>query len=156
MGSYTKKLYTRKPNSVIVFPSGGRPSITCKVVWEGDSLKVIKKFPDDVKSNLGQALLLVQNGLEPKNSSPVPGLDDVYELRDQDERAWYRVLYLRRIKDELHVLHCFEKKTNRIEKKDINTARTRLATVKRRLQEELRHAKKAARNDRQHLSGSRI
>jgi len=35
----------------------------------------------------------------------------VFELHDQDERAWYRVIYLSRVRDVIHVLYCFEKRT---------------------------------------------
>jgi phage-related protein len=50
----------------------------------------------------------------------------VYELRDRDERAWYRVIYLKKIQNLIHVLHCFEKKTAQTEQKDINVAKQRL------------------------------
>jgi phage-related protein len=43
-------------------------------------------------------------------SSVGPG---VFELRDQDERAWYRAIYLSRVHGVIHVLHCFEKKKPR-------------------------------------------
>ena len=33
----------------------------------------------------------------------------VWELEDGDERTWYRLMYLTRISDTIHVLHCFEK-----------------------------------------------
>jgi hypothetical protein len=54
------------------------------------------------------------------------------ELRDQDERAWYRILYLKRIKGKIHVLHCFEKQSNRIEKRDFETAKKRLKQINAR------------------------
>lgn len=33
----------------------------------------------------------------------------VWELKEQDERKWYRVIYLARIDNVIYVLHCFEK-----------------------------------------------
>jgi len=57
------------------------------------------------------------------------------------------------LKSTIYVLHCFEKRSNRIEKKDIQTAEMRLKRVRARLAEESRHAKreerKATRNDRE-------
>jgi phage-related protein len=60
----------------------------------------------------------------------------VFELRDQDQRAWYRVVYLSRIKDVIYVLHCFEKKSREMPRKDFEKARQRFKTVKARLAEE--------------------
>jgi phage-related protein len=156
LASNTKSLYTNNSNPASVKHGGGRSSATCQIVWEGDSYGVIRSFPPGPRGELGHQLRSIQNGLQPAGASPVPGLDDVFELRDQDERAWYRVLFLKRIGDRLHVLHCFEKKSNRIEKRDITTARARLAAVKRRLQGEIRHAETTTRDDRGHLSGPRI
>jgi phage-related protein len=110
-----------------------------EISWEGDTHDTIKKFPIGPRQTLGHYLRLVQKGEKPPGSSPVPGLDDVFELRDQDERTWYRVLYLKRIDDVIHVLHCFEKQSNRIEKKDIRTARIRLKVVLQRRKEEQSH-----------------
>ncbi len=50
----------------------------------------------------------------------------VFELRDQDERAWYRVVYVSRINDVIHVLHCFEKKSREMPRKDFERAKQRL------------------------------
>jgi phage-related protein len=57
----------------------------------------------------------------------------VFELRDQDERAWYRVIYLSRINDVIYVLHCFEKKSREMPRREFETARRRLKAVKARL-----------------------
>jgi phage-related protein len=57
----------------------------------------------------------------------------VFELRDQDERAWYRVVYLSRIDDVIYVLHCFEKKSREMPRRDFEKARQRLKRVKARL-----------------------
>jgi len=83
---------------------------------------------------LGYALFQVQLGQMPKNSKPMktvgPG---VHELRDQDERGWYRVFYLKKIAGVVYVLHSFEKQTAQTELKDIKIAKQRL---KRLLQEQ--------------------
>ncbi len=54
----------------------------------------------------------------------------VYELREQDERAWYRVFYLKKIAGVVYVLHCFEKRTAQTEKKDIEVAKERLKRLR--------------------------
>jgi len=71
-----------------------------------------------VQQDLGYALYRVQLGQMPPDSKPMrtvgPG---VYELREQDERAWYRLFYLKKIADVIYVLHCFEKRTAQTEQK---------------------------------------
>jgi phage-related protein len=110
------------------------------IAWEGDSREVISSFPDDAKHNLGFDLRLLQQGQQPRDframSSIGPG---VFELRDQDERAWYRVIYLSRVRDVIHVLHCFEKRTRQTPKKEINVARQRLKMVRARMIGEKKH-----------------
>src|SRR5271157_1005658 len=61
---------------------------------EGDSKEVLSAFPSDVKKNFGYNLRRLQNGLQPVcdvRSLPSIG-KGVYELKDADERAWYRVM----------------------------------------------------------------
>ena len=47
----------------------------------------------------------------------------VFELKEQDERAWFRVIYLAKIGNRIHVLHCFEKKSAKTGKSDLAVAR---------------------------------
>jgi phage-related protein len=63
----------------------------------------------------------------------------VFELRDQDERAWYRVIYLAKVRNVIHVLHCFEKRHRKTPVKEINTARQRLKAVRARMIQEKKH-----------------
>jgi len=60
----------------------------------------------------------------------------VWELKESDEQTWYRVIYLSRIRSVIYVLHCFEKKSRKTDKRDIATARTRLRQVLRREEQE--------------------
>ena len=66
----------------------------------------------------------------------------VFELKAADEATWYRLIYLARIENTIHVLDSFTKKTRKTEKNDLNRARARLAQVRRRLQEERADAKR--------------
>lgn len=60
----------------------------------------------------------------------------VWELKESDERAWYRVVYLTKIGDVIYVLHCFEKESRKTDKRDVASARARLKQVLKRIQEE--------------------
>ena len=78
--------------------SENRESETAEVVWEGDSLDVIRRFPDPVRQDLGAEIRRLQTGNRALNSRPMPSIGArVYELREQNERAWYRVIYLAKI-----------------------------------------------------------
>lgn len=110
------------------------------VAWEGDSREVLRSFPDAVRQNFGFQLWRLQQGERPHNYRPLPSIGSgVFELRDQDQRSWYRVIYLSRINDVIYILHCFEKKSRRMPQRDFNKARQRLKIVKARLGEERRH-----------------
>ncbi len=113
------------------------------VAWEGDSREVLQSFPDGVRQNLGFQLWQLQQGERPADYRPLPSIGTgVFELRDQDERAWYRVVYLSRINDVIHVLHCFEKKSREMPRRDFEKAKQRLKAVKPRLAEEKKHEKR--------------
>jgi phage-related protein len=68
--------------------------------------------------------------------------DGVFELKDSDESAWYRVLYLARKNDVIFVLDCFEKDSRKTEKHDIRRATARLKRVRQRPMEERKNAKR--------------
>jgi phage-related protein len=137
---YTSQQYNDKLTSD---PPAPGPA---KLAWLGDSQDVLRRFPKDARKDLGYALRQVQLGQRPSDSKPMktvgPG---VYELRDQDERAWYRVFYLKKIVDMVYVLHCFEKRTAQTEKKDIDLAKERL---KRLLEEQRAKAKSKTHHPR--------
>jgi phage-related protein len=93
----------------------------------GRSKEELRTFPSSARENLGYALFQMEIGQDPADSKRVPGAGHgVYELRDEDERAWYRVVFLKKIGTRILVLHCFEKRTNRIEKRDLDTIKDRL------------------------------
>jgi phage-related protein len=59
----------------------------------------------------------------------------VWELKDSDARSWYRLMYLTRIDNIIHILHCFEKDSRKTDKRDIEIAKSRLSEVQRRIRE---------------------
>lgn len=108
-----------------------------QIAWEGDSKEVLSSFPGEVKSTLGFSLRQIQNGREPRcdHRPMTPVGKGVWELKDSDARTWYRVMYLAKIENVIHVLHCFEKSSRRSDRRDIAIAKTRLAEVRQRLRE---------------------
>ncbi len=113
------------------------------IAWEGDSREVLRGFPEEVRSELGLDLQLLQWGEQPSSYRPMQSIGQgVYELRQQDERSWYRVLYLSRINDVIHVLHCFEKSSAKTPESDKAVAISRLKLVRRRYLEKKKQEKK--------------
>jgi phage-related protein len=83
-------------------------------------------------------------GERPNDCRALPSIGPgVFELRDADERAWYCVVYLSRIRGVIHVLHCFEKKSRQMPRKEFEKARQELKAVKARLAE----GRKREKND---------
>jgi phage-related protein len=114
------------------------------VAWEGNSRDVLKSFPTAVTQNFGFELWQLQQGERPSDYRPLPSIGaGVFELRDQDERAWYRLVYLSRIGNVIYVLHCFEKKRREMPRRDVEIARQRLKAVKARLAEEKKREKRS-------------
>ncbi len=66
----------------------------------------------------------------------------VFELKQIDESGWYRLIYLAKIGNRIHMLHGFVKKSAKTSPNDLNIASTRLKAVKARLQEEKKDAAK--------------
>ncbi|HTR64425.1 MAG TPA: type II toxin-antitoxin system RelE/ParE family toxin, partial [Terriglobales bacterium] len=60
------------------------------------------------------------------------------------KKVWYRLRYVRRA-ETIQVLHCFEKRSNAIEQKDIETAKARLKRVLEAKREDKKNAKQALR-----------
>jgi phage-related protein len=101
------------------------------ISWEGDSKEILSSFPTEVKAALGFSLRQIQNGRLPRcPHRPMPTVGKgVWELKDGDARTWYRVMYLARINNVIHVLHCFEKDSRKTDRRDIETAKARLSEV---------------------------
>ncbi len=69
-------------------------------------------------------------GLEPSDWKPIPTVGrGVREIRIHHE-GQYRVIFVAKIDDAVHVLHAFQKKTQKTRKKDIEVARQRLKEIR--------------------------
>ena len=111
--------------------------------FEGDSLEVLSGFPDEVKRALGFSLRQLQIGREQTSQTRSMSSigSGVYELKEADERAWYRAIYLSKVGNKIYVLHCFEKESRKTGRRDIEIAVQRLKQVRQRLQEQKAHEK---------------
>lgn len=112
--------------------------------WEGTSYKVLTSWPKPIRIDFGRSLREMQEGRPARlDIRPIKSIGDgVFELKNSDEDKWYRLIYLARIDDVIYVLDCFEKDTAKTEKKDIKRASAQLSSVKLRLMEERKNAKR--------------
>jgi phage-related protein len=115
-----------------------------EISWEGTSYEVLKSWPKSIRVDFGNSLREMQNGRPARlDVRPMQSIGKgVFELKDSDDKTWYRLIYLARINDVIYVLDCFEKDTAKTEKKDLKRAKTQLSNVKRRLMEERKNAKR--------------
>lgn len=104
------------------------------IVFEGDSLDVIRHFPDHARHRAGYELDQVQRDFQPLNWKPFPSIGQgVREIRIQIGQQ-FRVIYMVKFENIVHVLHAFEKKTQKTRSKDIEKARLNYQSVIKRYQ----------------------
>jgi phage-related protein len=102
--------------------------------FRASSLQDLRDFPETARREAGYQLDRVQNGFEPDDFKPMPEVGSgVQEIRIKDESGIYRVLYVAKFLDAVYVLHCFQKKTQKTAKADIDLASKRYADLLKEL-----------------------
>jgi phage-related protein len=105
------------------------------VTFWGASLKDLREFPKPARTNAGYEIDQLQRGLEPSDWKPMPTIGaGANEIRIHDGGA-FRVIYVAKFADAIHILHCFQKKTEERAERDIKLARKRYAAVLEDLKE---------------------
>lgn len=100
----------------------------------GDSLAAIRSFPTSARREAGFQLGQVQAGSEPDDWKPMTSVGSgVREIRIRDSAGAFRVLYVATFVDAIYVLHAFQKKSQATPKRDIDLARTRLISLRKRV-----------------------
>lgn len=103
------------------------------ITFLGDSLEELRAFPQGPRRAAGMQLDKVQRGLMPDNWKPMRTVGvGVYEIRVRDESGIYRVIYIATFAEAVHVLHVFQKKTEKTAESDLELARARLKDLIRR------------------------
>ena len=101
------------------------------VEFVGGSLDDLRTFPASARHELGYQLDRLQRGLEPEDWKPMTGLGvGVREIRVRDQSGAWRAIYIAKLADAVYVLHCFQKKTQKTLKSDIDLARARFGELK--------------------------
>ena len=104
------------------------------VTFHGDSLDRLRDFPADVRQQAGQELYRVQMGRDPHDWKPMQTIGaGVREIRLRDASGAFRVIYVATFADAVHVLHAFQKKSQKTARRDLELAAARLRDLKREL-----------------------
>jgi phage-related protein len=96
------------------------------VEFRGSSLDDLRSFPTSVMREAGYQIDRLQNGLLPDDFKPMTSVGSaVAEIRIWDEAGTFRVIYVAKFENAVYVLHCFNKKSQKTTKKDIDLAAKR-------------------------------
>ncbi len=97
--------------------------------------KEFKSFPEHIKKRFGADLnAIIQNKLpfsKIKHLTESVGIGAVELI--ENGRPAYRTIYVAKYKNSLYVLHSFTKTTNGVDKKAMNTAKSRYKLMKKEL-----------------------
>ena len=100
------------------------------IVFLGDSRDRLRDFPEEARRTAGFQLRRIQQGLEPDDWKPMATIGPgVREIRVRESGGAFRVLYVTRIADAVHVLHAFQKKGQKTSRPDLDLAARRLRVL---------------------------
>ncbi len=95
----------------------------------GSSLDDLRNFPEEARKAAGFELYAVQQELEARDWKPMPSIGrGVKEIRIHVLGEW-RIIYVAKFEDAVHVLHSFQKKTQKTSQRDIEIARRRYKQI---------------------------
>lgn len=104
------------------------------LAFRGSALEDLRRFPTGPRREAGFQLDLVQNGRDPDDWKPMTTIGQgVREIRVRDEAGAFRVIYVAKFAEAVFVLHCFEKKSQRTSRQDLDLATRRYKDLVREL-----------------------
>lgn len=107
------------------------------VVWIGSSLKDLRRFPQEVRLTVGQAIFDAQKGTKHPDAKPLKGFGNagILEVVADNDGSTYRTVYTVRFSGFVYVLHAFQKKS----KKGMVTPAQEIKLIRSRLKDAERH-----------------
>ena len=101
-----------------------------QVIWMGSSKEDLKAFPEEARREVGYQLELVQEGVDPDDWKPMSTVGaGVREIRVRESSGTFRCMYVATRPEGIYVLHCFQKKTQRTSRQDLDLAQTRFKSI---------------------------
>ncbi len=96
------------------------------VEFLGSALEDLRTFPRAARRAAGYQIDRVQRGLEPDDWKPMAAVGaGAKEIRIRDKGGAFRVIYIAKLEQAVHVLHCFQKKAKKTARQDLELATTR-------------------------------
>jgi len=96
------------------------------VEFRGSALDDLRGFPDAARREAGYQIDQVQQGHDPDDWKPMSTVGQgVREIRIRVADGAFRVIYVAKFKAVIYVLHCFQKKTQKTSKTDLDLASNR-------------------------------
>ncbi len=97
--------------------------------FSGSSLEDLRNFPAEARRTAGFELTFVQHGQMPSDWKSVKAVGPgAFEIRIHVLGEW-RVIYVAKFSDAVHVLHAFQKKTPKIREANIELAAQRYREI---------------------------
>jgi phage-related protein len=101
----------------------------------GSALDDLRAFPAAARREAGHQIDQVQRGRDPDDWRPMTRVGSgVREIRIREAAGAFRVIYATKFADAVYVLHCFQKKTQKTSKADIDLAAKRYRDLARELE----------------------
>lgn len=92
----------------------------------GSALDDLRTFPISARRDAGHQLDRVQHGQEADDWKPMPTIGQgVREIRIRDAAGAFRIVYVAKFTNAIYVIHCFQKKTQKTSKADLDLAESR-------------------------------
>lgn len=90
------------------------------------ALDYLRTFPISARREAGHQLDRVQHGQEADDWKPMPTIGQgVREIRIRDAAGAFRIVYVAKFTNAIYVIHCFQKKTQKASKADLDLAKSR-------------------------------
>ncbi len=104
------------------------------VEFLGSALDDLRAFPALARREAGYQLDQVQHGREPDDWKAMNTVGQgVREIRVRDAGGAFRVIYVAKLADAVYVLHCFQKKTEKTSKTDLDLTAKRYRELMKEL-----------------------
>jgi phage-related protein len=101
-----------------------------KLIWMGSSREDLRAFPRQARREMGYQLENVQEGVDPDDWKPMSTVGSgVREIRVRESYGAFRCIYLATRPEGIYILHCFQKKTQKTSRQDLDLAARRFRAI---------------------------
>ena len=101
-----------------------------QVIWMGTSKEDLRAFPGEARREVGYQLEHVQEGVDPDDWKPMSVVGSgVREIRVRESSGAFRCIYLATRPEGIYILHCFQKKTQKTSKRNLDLAQRRFKSI---------------------------